>query len=177
MNKAPCQRSHGLRFEPGTAANRTVFKAQGHTDRTKGARTKALTCWRQFYSWVKKVFNFIFQSSCMIFLISLRLFQRLLSKPMKILLQRSHAVIVTQSSDHLLIRLVLTVHTVVNLTLYAFLTSYLEAETDFDEERMGRKLQACMRHRLFHPFWCLSKLISKSTTTVWDVWNFIQAVF
>ena len=34
MNKAPCQRSHGLRFEPGTAANRTVFKAQGHTDRT-----------------------------------------------------------------------------------------------------------------------------------------------
>ena len=35
MNKAPCQHSHGLRFEPGTAANRTVFKAQGHTDRTK----------------------------------------------------------------------------------------------------------------------------------------------
>ena len=34
MNKAPCQRSHGLRFEPGTAANLTVFKAQGHTDRT-----------------------------------------------------------------------------------------------------------------------------------------------
>ena len=41
MNKAPCQRSHGLRFEPGTAANRTAFKEQGHTDRTKGARTKA----------------------------------------------------------------------------------------------------------------------------------------
>ena len=34
MNKAPCQRSHGLRFEPGTAANRTVFKAHGHTDWT-----------------------------------------------------------------------------------------------------------------------------------------------
>ena len=31
MNKAPCQRSHALRFEPGTAANRAVFKAQGHT--------------------------------------------------------------------------------------------------------------------------------------------------
>ena len=28
-----CQRSHGLRFEPGTAANRAVFKAQGYTDR------------------------------------------------------------------------------------------------------------------------------------------------
>ena len=41
MNKAPCQRSHGLRFEPGTAANRTVFKAQGHVDWTTGARTKA----------------------------------------------------------------------------------------------------------------------------------------
>ena len=35
MNKAPCQRSHGLRFEPGTAANRAVFKAQGHADWTK----------------------------------------------------------------------------------------------------------------------------------------------
>ena len=32
MNKAPCQRSHGLRLEPGTAANRTLFKPQGHTD-------------------------------------------------------------------------------------------------------------------------------------------------
>ena len=26
MNKAPCQRPHGLRFEPRTAANRAVFK-------------------------------------------------------------------------------------------------------------------------------------------------------
>ena len=34
MNKAPCQRSHGLRFEPGTVANRAVFKAQGHADWT-----------------------------------------------------------------------------------------------------------------------------------------------
>ena len=41
MNKVPCQRSHGLRFKPGTATNRTVFKVQGHTDWTKGARTKA----------------------------------------------------------------------------------------------------------------------------------------
>ena len=30
MNLAPCQRSHELRFEPGTAANRAVFKAQSH---------------------------------------------------------------------------------------------------------------------------------------------------
>ena len=35
MNKAPRQRSHGLRFEPGTAANWTVFKAQDHTARTQ----------------------------------------------------------------------------------------------------------------------------------------------
>ena len=34
MNLAPCQRSHGLRFEPGTEANRAVFKAQGHADWT-----------------------------------------------------------------------------------------------------------------------------------------------
>ena len=27
-----CQRSHGLRFDPKTAANRTLFKAQGHID-------------------------------------------------------------------------------------------------------------------------------------------------
>ena len=35
MNKAPCQRLHGLRFEPGTAANRTGFKAQGNADRSQ----------------------------------------------------------------------------------------------------------------------------------------------
>ena len=34
MNLAPCHRSHGLRFEPGTAANRAVFEAQGHADWT-----------------------------------------------------------------------------------------------------------------------------------------------
>ena len=34
MNKAPCQRSHGLRFEPGMAANRAVFKPQGRGDWT-----------------------------------------------------------------------------------------------------------------------------------------------
>ena len=32
MNLAPYQRSHGLRFEPRTVANRAVFKAQGHAD-------------------------------------------------------------------------------------------------------------------------------------------------
>ena len=34
MNMTPCQRSHGLRFEPGTAATRAVFKPQGHADWT-----------------------------------------------------------------------------------------------------------------------------------------------
>ena len=34
MNLAPCQRSHRLRFEPGTAANQAAFKAQGHADWT-----------------------------------------------------------------------------------------------------------------------------------------------
>ena len=70
--KAPCQRSHGLRFEPGTAANRTVFKAQGHTDRFKAQPMRALagglvhwcqtrksiTCWRQFYSCNRLLFEF-----------------------------------------------------------------------------------------------------------------------
>ena len=34
MNLTPCLRSHGLRFEPGKAVNRAVFKAQGHADWT-----------------------------------------------------------------------------------------------------------------------------------------------
>ena len=34
MNLARCQRSHGLRFEPRTVANRAVFKAQNHADWT-----------------------------------------------------------------------------------------------------------------------------------------------
>ena len=31
-NNDSCQRSHGLRFEPGTAATRAVFKPQGNND-------------------------------------------------------------------------------------------------------------------------------------------------
>ena len=38
MNKATCQRSHGLRFESGTAANRAVFKAQSHADWTQSSQ-------------------------------------------------------------------------------------------------------------------------------------------
>ena len=39
-NLTPCQRSHGLRFEPGTAANRALFKAQSRADWTKEVRMK-----------------------------------------------------------------------------------------------------------------------------------------
>ena len=74
--QGPCQRLHGLRFEPGTAANWVVFKAQGPPVCSRsglkaqpmramaggqvhrcvnliGCQTrKSITCWRQFCRWL-----------------------------------------------------------------------------------------------------------------------------